>query len=254
MVCNEIQEHFSDYFDGILSAPESDRIRAHLKQCETCRAEYQRFSVTVKSMRSLPEVPAPTDFVYKLRERISKSEAPWWRKAAKAFNQGLDALPLRTMTAMAAVVLALTVLVVYQGEHYPSSKLNIAHHRADDSMPSMLASSTDPVPVEFASTNPSYEHAPVYLDSPTEFLMKIIQNDPELRDYEVYPHHRGTGAIIQTPDNVIELEMDPAEFLIIQSFLEQGGQIPQTLREARAKYPIYVRVLPSPTKPIPTDH
>ena len=60
----------------------------------------------------------------------------------------------------------------------------------------------------------------------------------------------GHGAIIHTPEYLLEVEMNPAEFPIIQSYIEQqGGRMPRSLREAKINYPIMIRALPSPADP-----
>lgn len=48
MNCPATQELFSDYFDGGLSATERQRLEAHLKDCPTCRTEYDHYSTSLK--------------------------------------------------------------------------------------------------------------------------------------------------------------------------------------------------------------
>ncbi|HUT52367.1 MAG TPA: zf-HC2 domain-containing protein [bacterium] len=250
MDCKQIRDGFSDYFDGLLPNPEQEPIREHLKGCVACRREYQRFSAAVRAMRELPEVKAPPNFVYLVQERLDR-DAAWFRRAASFLNHGLNALPLRSMTAVATAVLVLTILLVSQDNRVSKTIAGLTHH--EETVPASLVGATDPVPVEFASTNPSHDAAaePAMYDNPTEFLMQVVKSDPNLKGYDVYPHHRGTGVIIHTPDRVLEVEMDPAEFPIIQAYVEQQGlAMPTTLRQARTMYPIYVRALPSPTAPL----
>jgi hypothetical protein len=248
MDCNGIKEKFSDYFDGLLTNPEQESVRLHLKSCAACRAEYRGFSMAVRAMRALPEVQAPPNFAHELQQRLAR-ESAWWQRAAAYVNRGLDAVPLRAMTAAAAAVLVVTILLVSQDNSI--KKLIAGAHHPDEAVPASLAGATEPVPVEFASTNPSYPHSSVYLDTPTEFLMKVVKSDPAWNGYDVYPHHRGTGVIIHTPEKVLEVEMDPTEFPIIQAYVEQQGlAMPTTLRQARTMYPIYIRALPSPTAPL----
>jgi hypothetical protein len=250
MDCKQIRDGFSDYFDGLSSNPERESVREHLKGCAACRGEYQRFSAAVRAMRELPELQAPPNFVYLIQERLAR-ETAWWRKAASVLNHGLNAMPLRAMTAAATAVLVLTVLFVSQDGRMTKTLAGWTHH--DEAVPASLVGTTEPVPVEFASTNPSHQGAaaPTMFDNPTEFLMQVVKSDPNLKGYDVYPHHRGNGVIIHTPDKVLEVEMDPAEFPLIQAYVEQRGlAVPTTLRQARTMYPISIRALPSPTAPL----
>jgi hypothetical protein len=252
MGCKKIRDNFSKYLDGILPEEDKKQIQDHLDECRSCREEYKSFSTAVSLVSRLPEVPAPPDFIFSLRERLEQAEAPWWNKAAASVNNALDLMPLRAMTAAAAGVLVITVLFVYHGEKTIGPQFDLAgpHHDENMSIPSMLVSATSPVPVEFASTNPSDSPDPNYLETPTEFIMAVIAGDSAFNKFDRYPHHRGTGAIIHTPEYVLEVEMDPAEFPIIQAFGKK--RIPRSLREAKVTYPIYVRVLPSPTAPVST--
>ena len=254
MECRSVRESFSDYFDGVLPGAERKSVGEHLKACPSCRAEYRKFSLTVSAVAGLPEVPAPPNFVYFVQERLAQERESWWRRAASRVNAGLEAVPLRALTAAAAAVLVVTVLLFSHDDHISQPVARVLSHPGDNAVPASLVGATDPVPVEFASTNPSLPSAlpsGVSLETPTSFLLEVIKNDPYWSQFAVYPHHRGTGVIIVTPERVLEVEMDPAEFPIIQAYVEQQGvPVPRTLREARTLYPIYVRVLPSPTRPL----
>jgi hypothetical protein len=252
MGCKEIRDGFSRCLDGDLPEEDKKQIQKHLNDCRSCREEYKSFQTAVSLVRGLPEVPAPPDFIYSLKQRLERAEIPWWNRAAASVNNALDLMPLRAMTAAAAGVLAVTLLFVYHGEKTAGPGLKLTGHHHDDimTMPGMLVSATSPVPVEFASTNPSDSPEPNYMDTPTEFIMAVIAGDSEFNKFDRYPHHRGTGAIIHTPEYVLEVEMDPAEFPIIQAFGKK--RMPRSLREAKMTYPIYVRALPSPTAPVST--
>ena len=138
-------------------------------------------------------------------------------------------------------------------------------------MPSTLASNTEPMPIEFASTNPSasspgyiqladsansiapdHGKSAIYFNTPNELVMFILKRDHAFNKFAIYPHPRGIGALVHSPDALYEIIMDPAEFPMIQAYIEQqGGKIPATLREARTLYPIYIHQLPSPLAPLP---
>lgn len=255
MDCNRIQDKLSDYIDRLLDDNEEMEVRRHLAECPDCRRELTGLKRTVGLMRGMPRVNAPPNFMRALEEKLAEQRTPWWKKALAGLDRGLSALPLRTMTAAATFVLAVTFFLVVGGEvgHEPGN--NGAHVMAMTHDPDVLSSETSLLPVEFASTNPAGEDAPPHRDisfnTATEFLTKIVSEDRAYAGAKIYPHPRGNGIVISTPDRVVEAWMNQEEFLIIQSQIEWNNAVmPRTLREARVRYPVYVRSLPSPTAPI----
>jgi hypothetical protein len=254
MGCERYRDNLSAYLDGFLSDSEKRIVKDHVKVCSSCRAELQALGRVAILASSLPEIKAPADFLFKLHERIDRASLPWWRKALEAFESRLDAVPLKSLSAAAAVVLLVAVFVSQQ-EGSKVQKLVFGGTENKLDLPELLAANTNAIPVEFASTRPSATTSePVYLDSPNDLIYRIVNNDPSFRQYPLLPHPRGQGVLIDTPDNLIEVVVDPAEFPLIQSYLEQqGGKIPSTLREAMQVFPIYVTFLPSPHKSIRPD-
>ena len=250
MGCDDIRDRLSEYIDGILPRPDATQVRDHLLSCSDCRTELKKLQRTVNLLRSLPQVPAPAGFALRLEARLAEQRLSWPRRLVTQLDHALSLVPLKALTAAAAAVLVL-VVILSSGQHLgPAANQNLATGQNPE-IPAVLAAATEPVPVEFASTHATPPVSPVYLDTPTELLMNIIRQDPSLRGYQVLPHPRGTGVLLSTPDYLYEVVMDPSEFPIIQAYIEQhGGRIPSTLREARMVYPIYIRALPSPTKPI----
>lgn len=253
MGCNDIRENLSAYLDQELEESENIIIKEHLAQCSSCREEHRHLALTKQYMQNLPLTHAPDGFLFKLNDKIEKSEASWWQKAVRSVENTLEVIPLRTMTAAAGVVLAMAIILagldVY---HLPE---NSFAHRSSQMDPyhgtEALSSTTDPLPVEFASTNPTTSADENYLDTPNELLFQVIHNDPRYADSKVFPHPRGQGVLVNNGEKLLEITMDPAEFPIIRAYLEkQGGKVPQTLNQARMKFPISVRTLPSPSAPL----
>lgn len=250
MGCETFQEKFSELIDGRLNKSEQEGLERHLKECPACRAELAALEGAVRAVRALPEQPAPPDFLFRLRERIDRESVPAWKKAVSFIDRNLERLPLKPLAAAAAAVLALTVAINYADLGGHDKGIAGAIMPDKDAHPVVLESSTDPVPVEFASTRGG-THTPMYIDTPNEFVMSILKSDPQFSGYRILPHPRGMGALVDTGTYLYEVVMDPSEFPMIQSYIEyQGGEMPTTLREAASLYPIYVRTLPSPTKPI----
>lgn len=70
MDCSDFLSLFSEYYDGSVGAELRARMDGHLQGCSSCR----RYVVVVDRgtdlLRSLPEVPVPSDFEPRLRHRI----------------------------------------------------------------------------------------------------------------------------------------------------------------------------------------
>jgi hypothetical protein len=244
MGCKDIVELLSEYLDHALPDLEHEAIRTHLNGCRACRHEYQSLRRTVHLLHCLPEISAPPNFLAVLEKRL-ETEMSWQRKLVVALDRGLSILPLRGLSMAASLILVMTIFMVSRNWSPSHNTGNLA-----SVTPNVFAGGTDPIPGEWASTNPASTSLGMIINSPTELLSNIIANDPEWNKYPVYAHPRGDGVIINTPDYVIEVLMDPYEFPQIQAQLElNGASLPRTLREAMTRYPLYVRHLPSPTRP-----
>jgi len=251
MGCDQIKERLSEYLDGCLDHESDRRVKDHLDSCPKCSRELEELEGIVKTLGALPVMEAPSHFLSAVRRRIEQSEVSFWQKAAVRVNAALDLVPLKAMTGLAAAALVVIVFLASTDRMPGAGSDYTAAGRPEDTMTGILESSTQPVRVELASTNPTYAAPEVYVETPTEFIMRVVENDAHLKKYQVLPHPKGVGVLIHTPRHLYEVVVDPAEFPVIQAHIEQmGGGIPGTLREARALYPIYVRTLPSPTRPL----
>ncbi|MFO8056319.1 MAG: anti-sigma factor [bacterium] len=253
MGCKEIRDNMSAYLDHELGEAEYVVIKQHLAQCPACRSQHDKLILTKRSLKKLPECPAPEGFLFRLQEKIEKQEASWWKKAGWSLENALDAVPLRIMTGVAGVVLLVAVILAgVDAYRVPDQSLSHRSSVADTyTGPEVLSSATEPLPVEFAGTNPAEFTKSAYLDTPNELLLTVVRNDPRYQDSKILPHPRGQGVLVNTGQKLLEITMEPAEFPIIQDYLaHQGGQVPQTLDQARAKFPIYVREHPSPNAPL----
>ncbi len=250
MGCESDRERLSEYLDKRLPDKEMQSVSEHLKNCTQCQQELESLAFVSNALNSLPEEAAPPDFLFSLRKRIENEDRSWFAKTASSLNRALEAMPLRPLTAVAAVALLVVVFLSFTDRiEKPSAESMVSI--SESGLPVTLESSTNPVPVEFASTNPSSSAPEVYIDTPTEFLTAIVKSDPRLRSHQVLPHPKGIGVLVHTPAFLYEVAMDPAEFPVIQAHIEhQGGKVPKSLKQARAIYPIYIRALPSPTRPL----
>lgn len=67
---------------GDLSGPDATALHAHLRQCPTCRAHYDRIEALEVRLRAVPRLPTPPDLVVQVQARIAQTPArsarqPW---------------------------------------------------------------------------------------------------------------------------------------------------------------------------------
>ncbi|MEW6536657.1 MAG: zf-HC2 domain-containing protein [Candidatus Auribacterota bacterium] len=63
MKCKNIQDLFSDYYDGAMNVDEKKSFEDHLDSCEKCCTEYEQFAAVLAAVKSIPPaVPAPELF------------------------------------------------------------------------------------------------------------------------------------------------------------------------------------------------
>jgi len=256
MECKQFQEDMSEYLDGRLSRSARAHFKNHLGQCPACRQSFLELRSLALKLRSLPELSAPAGFLVKLRARLdrdgesARDRVSILPKILGRFDSALSAIPLRALSLAAALVLVAGLYWSGQngGQLPPMGMVSSQHHQ---DLSEILSSSPEPLPVEFVSTTPRVPSIPVYIETPNELITSIIMQDPEFSQYQLLPHPRGHGALLNTPDYLVEITVDPVEFPLIQAYLEQrGGHLPGSLREARSMFPICIRLLPSPTAPI----
>ncbi len=60
MICEEVQNLVTEYFEDSLSLPEKSAVEAHLKTCPVCRSFFDEYTETVRQVRrlKLAEIPA----------------------------------------------------------------------------------------------------------------------------------------------------------------------------------------------------
>lgn len=245
MDCCKVQEVLSEFLDGRLQGKDKNFIEDHLHECLACRAEYKKLKNLVTALKSLPEVPAPPNFLAILQQRLAETNKPWWKKVVESFDRTLSTVPLKAMTVAAAAILAVTVFVV-------SNQSGPGNNEVAGNLPTPITGGTNTISGTPTGTDPVPNVATLPIGSPEEFITAIVKNDPEFRDANILPHPNGNGVLLMTKDYLIEVVIDPAEFTLIQSRIQLGDRLPRSLREAKMRnnYPIFMRILPNPTKPI----
>ncbi len=94
------QNNLSAYVDGQLTAREQERLRGHLAECETCRADLEALQRTIALLRQLPRFRAPRSFA--IPRTAPAPSLPIW---LRPWTYGL----LRAATGVAALLLVVAL-------------------------------------------------------------------------------------------------------------------------------------------------
>ena len=121
MKCHKVQEKFSAYQDRELKPQEQEEVKKHLRSCDFCREQYEKFEQVWETLGELDEIrPEPwfyAQIVRKLKEPRERGLLP----TIERFFQ-----PLRT-PAIASILLAIGILagsylgnILVQCDFFPS--------------------------------------------------------------------------------------------------------------------------------------
>ncbi|MBB2922951.1 mycothiol system anti-sigma-R factor [Cellulomonas cellasea] len=69
--CDEALGRLFEYLDSELDAPDAERIRAHLEECEPCLGEYDVEAVVKKLVKRCCQEEAPADLRLRIHERLT---------------------------------------------------------------------------------------------------------------------------------------------------------------------------------------
>lgn len=114
------QKHLGDtlpaFVDGQLPAAEASRATGHVEACEHCRAAIADFQFAARMLRGLAIVEAPPSIWTSIEERLAlEGSLPGEQRASEAGARRLRSLwEPRALALAAAVVLALTAVVLWQ--------------------------------------------------------------------------------------------------------------------------------------------
>lgn len=99
---------FSDYYERTLPAGRAAALEAHLRGCERCRGEYDRFREALGALSGLHKMAAPQDFERDVAQTIHR------RSAGRFFGRRAfgDRVPFEAIAVFAlALVVVLYVLM-----------------------------------------------------------------------------------------------------------------------------------------------
>ena len=74
MNCQKTKKLLQLYIEDALTFGEKQLVEQHLEECSACRTELKSLSVTVKLIKSLPEISTPPDFTENIMAKISREE------------------------------------------------------------------------------------------------------------------------------------------------------------------------------------
>ena len=74
MKCEEYRELFSNFIDGELKDSQIEDFRNHLKNCKTCKEEFEKFRQAQTLLKLLPKKEAPPELWGMIETRVRLRE------------------------------------------------------------------------------------------------------------------------------------------------------------------------------------
>ena len=72
-ICKFVKSNLSSYIDGMSNGSDAEKIKNHLKECEECRAEYEKLLI-ISNVLLNEDVKAPEGYMASLKARIAAEE------------------------------------------------------------------------------------------------------------------------------------------------------------------------------------
>jgi len=104
--CVHVLDLLEAWIDGDLDDAEAAAIKAHVEQCETCKAEQKLAETVVAELRALPEFDVPEKVLQTVREKTR----PTFAEKLGAFVEPFKSRPVPALATVAAVVVMVLVL------------------------------------------------------------------------------------------------------------------------------------------------
>ena len=104
--CADVLEQLDAWIDGDLGDAASAAVKAHIDQCESCRAEQQLAEAVVTELRSMPEFDVPE----RVLQTVQNTTRPANEKRPGGFFGSFKFRPAPVLAAVAAVVVMVMVL------------------------------------------------------------------------------------------------------------------------------------------------
>ena len=142
--CEEFAPLLSAYFDGELTEEENAAVRAHLGECEDCRARLDEYAQLSGAMLALGEEDVPEGFTARVMDAVRAEKAAMPRmKKPSAWRRWM---PMAACAAIVALAAAVTIPRTEMKQETTSAAPAAPAAQEDQAMFSMAAPPSDPLP------------------------------------------------------------------------------------------------------------
>ena len=166
--CEEFAPLLSAYFDGELTEEENAAIRAHLGECEDCRARLDEYAQLSGAMLALGDEDVPEGFTARVMDAVRAEKAAMPRmKKPSAWRRWM---PMAACAAIVALAAAVTIPRTAMKQEANDAAPAAPAAQEDRAMFSMAAPHGDPLPdtdaeveypeqrCETVQSSPYYDH------------------------------------------------------------------------------------------------
>ncbi|MBU5457804.1 anti-sigma factor [Oscillibacter sp. MSJ-31] len=166
--CEEFAPLLSAYFDGELTEEENAAVRAHLGECEDCRARLDEYAQLSGAMLALGDEDVPEGFTARVMDAVRAEKAAMPRmKKPSAWRRWM---PMAACAAIVALAAAVTIPRTEMKQETTSAAPDTPAAQEDQAMFSMAAPPSDPLPdtdaeveypeqrCETVQSSPYYDH------------------------------------------------------------------------------------------------
>lgn len=142
--CEEFAPLLSAYFDGELTEEENAAIRAHLGECEDCRARLDEYAQLSGAMLALGDEDVPEGFTARVMDAVRAEKAAMPRmKKPSAWRRWM---PMAACAAIVALAAAVTIPRTAMKQEANDAAPAAPAAQEDRAMFSMAAPHGDPLP------------------------------------------------------------------------------------------------------------
>ncbi len=142
--CEEFAPLLSAYFDGELTEEENAAVRAHLGECEDCRARLDEYAQLSGAMLALGEEDMPEGFTARVMDAVRAEKAAMPRmKKPSAWRRWM---PMAACAAIVALAAAVTIPRTAMKQEANDAAPAAPAAQEDQAMFSMAAPPSDPLP------------------------------------------------------------------------------------------------------------
>ena len=143
--CEEFAPLLSAYFDGELTEAENAVVRAHLGECEDCRARLDEYAQLSGAMLALGEEDVPEGFTARVMDAV-RAEKAAKKPQTKKRSAWRRWMPMAACAAIVALAAAVTIPRTAMKQEANDAAPAAPAAREDQAMFSMAAPSSDPLP------------------------------------------------------------------------------------------------------------